>query len=140
DTREGRAPTGLLARVEGTVPLGKPRPVAARTGLCDALGAGATVPEPRFPMRQCDRPAASPGQEGSQQVATWPGNGLQSTGCGLCCGRKRAEGRATLVTDAERVWQVSIATLRSQVADATWRAWFDGVVPVAVDESALRLA
>ncbi len=44
------------------------------------------------------------------------------------------------VTDAERVWKACADTLRGQVSDATWMAWFEGLVPVASDELTLTLA
>ncbi|MGH9066661.1 MAG: chromosomal replication initiator protein DnaA [Acidimicrobiales bacterium] len=42
--------------------------------------------------------------------------------------------------DAQRLWMSCSASLRAQVSEATWRAWFDAVAPVAVDEGALVLA
>jgi chromosomal replication initiator protein len=44
------------------------------------------------------------------------------------------------VTDAERLWKVCADTLRGQLSDATWMAWFEGLVPVDTDESTLTLA
>jgi chromosomal replication initiator protein len=44
------------------------------------------------------------------------------------------------VTDAERLWKACADTLRGQVSDATWMAWFEGLVPIASDELTLTLA
>ena len=44
------------------------------------------------------------------------------------------------VTDAERLWKVCADTLRGQLSDATWMAWFEGLLPVATDEVTLTLA
>jgi len=44
------------------------------------------------------------------------------------------------VTDAQQLWGRCAAAIRSQVSDATWRTWFDGIEPVALTDEALRLA
>jgi chromosomal replication initiator protein len=44
------------------------------------------------------------------------------------------------VTDAERLWKVCADTLRAELSDATWMAWFEGLVPIASDELTLTLA
>ena len=44
------------------------------------------------------------------------------------------------VTDAERLWKACADTLRAQVSDATWMAWFEGLVPISSDELTLTLA
>jgi chromosomal replication initiator protein len=45
-----------------------------------------------------------------------------------------------LVTTAERLWTVCSQALRTQVTEATWRAWFDGVTPLRADDRRLVLA
>jgi chromosomal replication initiator protein len=45
-----------------------------------------------------------------------------------------------LVTNAERLWILCSQALRTQVTEATWRAWFEGVVPVRADDRSLVLA
>jgi chromosomal replication initiator protein len=45
-----------------------------------------------------------------------------------------------LVTNAERLWILCSQALRTQVTEATWRAWFEGVAPVSADERTLVLA
>jgi chromosomal replication initiator protein len=45
-----------------------------------------------------------------------------------------------LVTNAERLWILCSQALRTQVTEATWRAWFDGVAPVRADDRTLVLA
>jgi chromosomal replication initiator protein len=49
------------------------------------------------------------------------------------------EARA-LVTNAEQLWILCSEALRSQVSDATWKTWFDGIRPVAADETSLALS
>ena len=44
------------------------------------------------------------------------------------------------VTDAERLWKECADTLRAQLSEATWMAWFEGLIPVAMDEVSLTLA
>ena len=53
------------------------------------------------------------------------------------CGPGEAE---LLVTNAERLWILCSQALRTQVTEATWRAWFDGVAPLGADDTALVLA
>ena len=48
-------------------------------------------------------------------------------------------GRA-VVTEAEQLWSASRGVLRTQVPDATWKAWFEGIVPVDADDRNLVLA
>ncbi len=45
-----------------------------------------------------------------------------------------------LVTEAQRLWTLCSTALRTQVSEATWRAWFDTIHPVAVDNDTLVLA
>ncbi len=45
-----------------------------------------------------------------------------------------------LVTDAERLWKGCVDTLKSRLSEATWMAWFEGLVPISSDESTLTLA
>lgn len=45
-----------------------------------------------------------------------------------------------LVTEAEQLWTGCSDSLRSQVSEATWRAWFAAIRPVAVMNSTLVLA
>jgi chromosomal replication initiator protein len=45
-----------------------------------------------------------------------------------------------LVTNAERLWILCSQALRTQVTEATWRAWFDGVAPISSDDRTLVLA
>ena len=44
------------------------------------------------------------------------------------------------MTDLERVWTACADALRQQVSEATWRTWFDSVVPVDLDATRLLLA
>ena len=44
-----------------------------------------------------------------------------------------------LVTNAERLWILCSQALRTQVTEATWRAWFDAVTPLRTDERMLVL-
>jgi chromosomal replication initiator protein len=44
------------------------------------------------------------------------------------------------VTDAERLWKACVDTLKGRLSEATWMAWFEGLVPIASDESTLTLA
>jgi chromosomal replication initiator protein len=44
------------------------------------------------------------------------------------------------VTDAERLWKECADTLRTQLSDATWMAWFEGLSPVDADDVSLTLA
>jgi chromosomal replication initiator protein len=46
----------------------------------------------------------------------------------------------TQVTDAERLWKVCADTLRGQLSDATWMAWFEGLIPVDADDVSLTVA
>ncbi len=45
-----------------------------------------------------------------------------------------------LVTDAEQLWTTGAAALRTQVSDATWKAWFEGITPVESSDGRLVLA
>jgi chromosomal replication initiator protein len=52
-----------------------------------------------------------------------------------------AQGKAGgLVTDAERLWTTGAAALRTQISDATWKAWFEGITPVESSDGRLVLA
>jgi chromosomal replication initiator protein len=54
---------------------------------------------------------------------------------------ERAVGEAELlVTNAERLWILCSQALRTQVSEATWRAWFEGVTPLEADDRTLVLA
>ncbi len=44
------------------------------------------------------------------------------------------------VTDAERLWKSCADTLRGQLSEATWMAWFEELVPIVSDEISLTLA
>ena len=44
------------------------------------------------------------------------------------------------VTDAERLWKACADALRGQLSDATWMAWFEGLVPISSDGDTLTLA
>ncbi|HEY2430306.1 MAG TPA: DnaA N-terminal domain-containing protein, partial [Acidimicrobiales bacterium] len=44
------------------------------------------------------------------------------------------------MTDLERLWIDCVDALRSQISEATWRMWFAGVQPVAMDNERLVLA
>jgi len=44
------------------------------------------------------------------------------------------------VTDAERLWKLCADTLRGQLSDATWMAWFEGLIPIGSDQGSLTLA
>ncbi len=44
------------------------------------------------------------------------------------------------MTDAGQLWITCSETLRTQVSDATWRAWFDDLTPVSADEGILVLS
>ena len=44
------------------------------------------------------------------------------------------------MTNAERLWIVCAEALRTQVSDATWKTWFDGVRAVDADDEQLVLA
>jgi chromosomal replication initiator protein len=45
-----------------------------------------------------------------------------------------------LVTEAQQLWNDCSESLRSQVSEATWRAWFSAIRPVAVANGTLVLA
>ena len=51
----------------------------------------------------------------------------------------RPEGHE-LVTEAQQLWNDCSDSLRSQVSEATWRAWFSAIRPVAVANGTLVLA
>ena len=44
------------------------------------------------------------------------------------------------MTDAGTLWKTCTDTLRVQVSDATWRTWFEGLEPLAIEEKTLLLA
>ncbi len=44
------------------------------------------------------------------------------------------------MTDAERLWTTGAAALRTQISDATWKAWFEGITPVDSADGRLVLA
>jgi len=44
------------------------------------------------------------------------------------------------VTEAERLWILCSQALRIQVAEATWKTWFETINPLRVDDDALVLA
>jgi chromosomal replication initiator protein len=44
------------------------------------------------------------------------------------------------VTEAQQLWNDCSVALRSQVSEATWKAWFSGIRPVAVANGALVLS
>ena len=45
-----------------------------------------------------------------------------------------------LVTNAEQLWIVCSGALKSQVSEATWKTWFDGIRPVSADDTSLVLS
>ena len=45
-----------------------------------------------------------------------------------------------LVTNAEQLWILCSESLRGQVSEATWKTWFDGIRPVAADDTSLTLS
>ena len=45
-----------------------------------------------------------------------------------------------LVTDAEQLWTTGAAALRTQISDATWKTWFEGITPVSSADGRLVLA
>jgi chromosomal replication initiator protein len=45
-----------------------------------------------------------------------------------------------LVTEAQQLWNDCLDSLRSQVSEATWRAWFSSIRPVTVANGTLVLA
>jgi len=45
-----------------------------------------------------------------------------------------------LVTDPGQLWSACAASLRGQVSEATWKAWFEGIRPMTADERGLALA
>jgi len=49
-------------------------------------------------------------------------------------------GGVELVTEAQQLWNDCSDSLRSQVSEATWRAWFSAIRPVAVANGTLVLA
>jgi len=51
-----------------------------------------------------------------------------------------AEEAESQVTNAERLWILCSQALRTQVTEATWRAWFEGVAPIEADDRTLVLA
>ena len=44
-----------------------------------------------------------------------------------------------LVTDAERLWKACVDSLRGSMSEATWKAWFDQIVPISADDTTLVL-
>jgi chromosomal replication initiator protein len=44
------------------------------------------------------------------------------------------------VIEAEQLWILCSETLRSQVAEATWKTWFEAITPLAVNDDALVLS
>ena len=44
------------------------------------------------------------------------------------------------MTEAERLWILCSQALRIQVAEATWKTWFETINPLRVDDDALVLA
>ncbi len=45
-----------------------------------------------------------------------------------------------LVTEAQQLWNDCSGTLRSQVSEAAWKAWFSGIQPLAIANGTLVLA
>lgn len=45
-----------------------------------------------------------------------------------------------LVTEAQQLWNDCSGTLRSQVSEAAWKAWFSGIRPLAIANGTLVLA
>jgi chromosomal replication initiator protein len=44
------------------------------------------------------------------------------------------------LTDAQQLWDRCAAAIQSQVSEAVWRTWFDGIVPLALSADVLRLS
>ncbi len=44
------------------------------------------------------------------------------------------------MTDAQQLWDRCAAAIQTQVSDAVWRTWFDGIAAVDLDGGALHLA
>ena len=57
-----------------------------------------------------------------------------STGVDQVVDTGDAEEAESQVTNAERLWILCSQALRAQVTEATWRAWFEGVVPIEGDD------
>jgi chromosomal replication initiator protein len=45
-----------------------------------------------------------------------------------------------LVTDPGQLWNVCAESLRTQVSEATWKTWFEGIRPMTADDRGLALA
>jgi chromosomal replication initiator protein len=53
----------------------------------------------------------------------------------------KAGGEAeALVTNAEQLWIPCAEALRSQVSEATWKTWFEGIRPLAAEDGTLLLS
>lgn len=53
--------------------------------------------------------------------------------------RARGKGKS-LVEKAEQLWTECADALKGQVSEATWKTWFEGIVPVESNEGQLQLA
>ena len=49
-------------------------------------------------------------------------------------------GAEALVERAEELWTECAEALRGQVSEATWKTWFEGIIPVRTPDDQLRLA
>src|SRR3954465_1074468 len=105
---------------------------------------GATVPEPRFGNRSAVEKSAPRfprvGRSNALRGRWHPGGHWLIHRCGFRCGRYEARKANTLVIDPEVLWKTCSGSLRSQVAESTWRTSFEHLVPVRVDDSSVVLA
>ena len=53
--------------------------------------------------------------------------------------RARGKGKS-LVEKAEQLWTECADALKGQVSEATWKTWFEGIIPVESNEGRLQLA
>ena len=54
---------------------------------------------------------------------------------------ERPQGRIkALVEKAEELWKACAEAIRSQVSEATWKTWFEGIKPIRTDEDRIDLA
>jgi hypothetical protein len=95
---------------------------------------GATVPRP---LVGTGRRPPSPGRLRGRTRIT---EGGVSTGVDQVVDTSVVGEAELLVTNAERLWILCSQALRTQVTEATWRAWFDGVAPISSDDRTLVLA
>lgn len=84
-----------------------------------------------------DFPAATP----TIREGCYPSTAITlSTVCGQRCGQGVTQRGGNLVDDVQELWSLCSTALRAQVSEATWRAWFDLIEPVEMDDGTLVLA